>query len=68
MEKKQLTTIQEAQLLVNKYLAVDEKINLFIAIKCATIAVNTIIKSKCLHMPEDRLFWRSVKKELNQIN
>jgi hypothetical protein len=35
------------------------------AVECAKIAVDTIIKSQCLHYPEDRLFWKSVLKELD---
>jgi hypothetical protein len=35
-----------------------------LAIESAKIAVDLIINCECLHYPEDRLYWKSVKKEL----
>ncbi len=46
------STKKEAQRLVSKYG------------KIAPEVVNEIINCECLHYPEDRLFWKSVKKEL----
>jgi hypothetical protein len=62
---KQLTTKEQAQLLVDKFnFSCRECDN---AILSAQIAVDTIIQSDCLHYPEDRLFWKSVMKELDGL-
>jgi len=68
MKTENLTTLQEAQLLVNRFYEVQTNGNNMeydSAVECAKIAVDTIIESDCLHMPEDRLYWKSVKKELD---
>jgi hypothetical protein len=48
-----LATKKEAQRLVSKY-----------GTEIAPEVVNEIINCECLHYPEDRLYWKSVKKEL----
>jgi len=68
MKEKELTTLQEAQFLVNRFYEVQtngENMDYDSAVECAKIAVDTIIRSECLHYPEDRLFWKSVMKELD---
>jgi len=70
METKNLTTLQEAQFLVNRFYEVQtdgKNMDYDSAVECAKIAVDTIIKSDCLHYPEDRLFWKSVIKELDGL-
>jgi hypothetical protein len=60
--EKQLTTKEQAKELVDKFnFSCRECDN---AILSAQVAVDTIIGSDCLHYPEDRLYWKSVKKEL----
>jgi hypothetical protein len=71
MKTENLTTLQEAQLLVNRFYEVQTNGNNMeydSALECAKIAVDTIIESDCLHMPEDRLYWKSVRKELDILN
>lgn len=68
METQTSKTLLEAQLLVNRFYEVQingENMDYDSALECAKIAVDTIIRSECLHMPEDRLFWKSVNKELD---
>jgi hypothetical protein len=63
-------TLQEAQFLVNRFYEVQtngENMDYDSAVECAKIAVDTIIKSDCLHMPEDRLYYKSVRKELEGL-
>jgi hypothetical protein len=70
METKNLTTLQEAQFLVNRFYEVQtdgKNMDYDSAVECAKIAVDTIIQSDCLHYPEDRLFWKSVIKELDGL-
>jgi hypothetical protein len=70
METQISKTLLEAQLLVNRFYEVEtngEKMDYDTAVECAEIAVDTIIKSECLHYPEDRLFWKSVLKELESL-
>ena len=70
METKNLTTLQEAQFLVNRFYEVQtdgKNMDYDSAVECAKIAVDTIIQSDCLHYPEDRLFWKSVMKELDGL-
>ena len=70
METKNLTTLQEAQFLVNQFYEVQtdgKNMDYDSAVECAKIAVDTIIQSDCLHYPEDRLFWKSVMKELDGL-
>jgi hypothetical protein len=70
MQTKNLTTLQEAQFLVNRFYEVQtdgKNMDYDSAVECAKIAVDTIIKSDCLHYPEDRLFWKSVMKELDGL-
>ena len=64
------STLQEAQFLVNRFYEVQtngENMDYDSAVECAKIAVDTIIKSDCLHMPEDRLYYKSVRKELEGL-
>jgi hypothetical protein len=68
METQTSKTLLEAQLLVNRFYEVQingENMDYDSALECAKIAVDTIIRSECLHMTEDRLFWKSVNKELD---
>lgn len=66
MKKTQLTTKKQAKELVDKFnFSCRECDN---AILSAQVAVDTIIESDCLHMPEDRLYWKSVRKELELLN
>lgn len=66
MKEKQLTTKEQAKELVDKFnFSCRECDN---AILSAQVAVDTIIESDCLHMPEDRLYWKSVRKELELLN
>jgi len=66
MKKTQLTTKKQAKELVDKFnFNCRECDN---AILSAQVAVDTIIESDCLHMPEDRLYWKSVRKELELLN
>ena len=70
MQTKNLTTLQEAQFLVNRFYEVQtdgKNMDYDSAVECAKIAVDTIIQSDCLHYPEDRLFWKSVMKELDGL-
>jgi len=70
MQTKNLTTLQEAQFLVNQFYEVQtdgKNMDYDSAVECAKIAVDTIIQSDCLHYPEDRLFWKSVMKELDGL-
>jgi hypothetical protein len=70
METQISKTLLEAQLLVNRFYEVQtngENMDYDTAVECAKIAVDTIIKSECLHYPEDRLFWKSVMKELESL-
>jgi len=70
MQTKNLTTLQEAQFLVNRFYEVQtdgEYMDYDSAVECAKIAVDTIIQSDCLHYPEDRLFWKSLMKELDGL-
>jgi len=70
METQTSKTLLEAQLLVNRFYEVQtnsENMDYDTAVECAEIAVDTIIKSECLHYPEDRLFWKSVMKELGSL-
>jgi len=70
MQTKNLTTLQEAQFLVNRFYEVQtdgKNMDYDSSVECAKIAVDTIIKSDCLHYPEDRLFWKSVMKELDGL-
>jgi len=70
MQTKNLTTLQEAQFLVNRFYEVQtdgKNMDYDSAVECAKIAVDTIIQSDCLHLPEDRLFWKSVMKELDGL-
>lgn len=70
METETSKTLLEAQLLVNRFYEVQtngENMDYDNAVECAEIAVDTIIKSECLHYPEDRLFWKSVMKELEGL-
>jgi hypothetical protein len=63
MKEKQLTTKEQAKELVDKFnFNCRECDN---AILSAQVAVDTIIESDCLHYPEDRLYWKSVRKELD---
>jgi CRISPR/Cas system-associated protein Cas5 (RAMP superfamily) len=58
----------QAQFLVNRFYEVQtdgENMDYDSAVECAKIAVDTIIESQCLHYPEDRLYWKSVMKELD---
>jgi hypothetical protein len=69
MKKKQLTTKEQAEKLVRKYYTFGlnntaQSFSWYECKECAKIAVDTIIESDCLHMPEDRLYWKSVRKEL----
>jgi hypothetical protein len=71
MKTENLTTLQQAQLLVNRFYEVQTNGNNMdydSALECAKIAVDTIIESDCLHYPEDRLYWKSVRKELDLLN
>jgi hypothetical protein len=66
MKKTQLTTKEQAKELVDKFnFSCRECDN---AILSAQVAVDTIIESDCLHYPEDRLYWKSVRKELDILN
>jgi hypothetical protein len=63
MKTENLTTKEQAKELVDKFnFSCRECDN---AILSAQVAVDTIIESDCLHMPEDRLYWKSVRKELD---
>lgn len=66
MKEKQLTTKEQAKELVDKFnFSCRECDN---SILSAQVAVDTIIESDCIHYPEDRLYWKSVRKELDILN
>lgn len=70
MKKEQLTTKEQAFeliLKIEKELS-EQPIYRGTIKKLALIAVDTLIESDCLHMPEDRLYWKSVRKEIELTN
>ena len=73
MKTENLTTKEQAEKLVRKYYTFGlnntaQSFSWYECKECAKIAVDTIIESDCLHYPEDRLYWKSVRKELDILN
>lgn len=68
--KKQLTTKEQAIELISKIEMelTDHKIYRGTIKKLALISVDTVIDSECLHYPEDRLYWKSVRKEIELMH
>jgi hypothetical protein len=71
MENQNLTTKEEAHLLINRFYEVETngvKMDYDTAVECAKIAVEEIILSGHLHLPEDRLYWKMVRKECDMLH
>ena len=45
-----------------------QKMDYDIAVKCAKITAEVIIKSGQLHFSEDRLYWKCVKKQCDLLH
>ena len=70
-DQKEMNFELEAQLLINRFyeLEIDgQKMDYDIAVKCAKITAEVIIKSGQLHFSEDRLYWKCVKKKCDLLH
>ena len=70
-EQKEMTFELEAQLLINRFYELEtngKKMDYDTAVECAKITAETIIKSGQLHFPEDRLYWKCVKKQCDLLH
>ena len=70
-DQKEMTFQLEAQLLINRFYELEtdgKKMDYDTAVECAKITAETIIKSGQLHLSEDRLYWKCVKKQCDLLH
>lgn len=70
-DQKEMTFQLEAQLLINRFYELEtdgKKMDYDTAVECAKITAETIIESGGLYLPEDRLYWKCVKKQCDLLH
>ena len=70
-KQKEMSFQLEAQLLINRFYELEtdgKKMDYDTAVECAKITAETIIKSGQLHLSEDRLYWKCVKKQCDLLH